>query len=286
MVRANGRGDLRGTGGPPVALRTEGLPPAVLAFHGFSGTPLEVELVVDVARELGLCAEAPLLPGHGTHARELSRTGWREWSSAAGATFRRMPTPVILAGFSMGSLLAIDLAAEHPNQVAGLVLLANAAWLSAPFPSWALALVDWLGLPDFLAPKSGSDLGDEAARREHVSYDSHPVHAAIEVLHAGARMRQRLSLVKCPTLILHGAADRVCPVANAWRVAAALGTEDSRVIIFPRSRHILCRDVERAQVRRELATFFGSVRQGIGNTGARVRAGEPARPLGEVTRDR
>lgn len=264
VAKVSPRGELRGPRDVKLGgLGAAGACPSVLAFHGFGGTPLEVELVVDVARELGLRAEAPLLPGHGTHARDLSRTGWSDWTSAARAAYRQMPAPLIAVGFSMGSLLAIDLAAEHPKEIVGLVLISNATRLTSPFPNWALALADWLRLPDFLAPKGRSDLGDEAARAAHVSYDSHPVHAAIEVLHAGARARELLPSVKCPTLILHGARDRVCPVANAWRVAQALGTDDSRVVIFPRSRHILTRDLERAQVRRELETFLSAGKQAV-----------------------
>jgi esterase/lipase len=48
----------------------------------------------------------------------------------------------------------------------------------------------------------------------------------------------------------------VTPVSNAWRVAVRLGTTQKRVVIFPRSHHILTRDVERADVRREIAHFL------------------------------
>jgi esterase/lipase len=63
--------------------------------------------------------------------------------------------------------------------------------------------------------------------------------------------------VKAPTLLLHGALDAVTPVSNAWRVAVRLGTVDKRVVILPRSRHIVTRDVERDVVRREIAQFLG-----------------------------
>lgn len=244
----------------PCTLRAEGATPSVLAFHGFGGTPFEVELVVDAARELGLNALAPLLPGHGTSALDLSNTRWSDWTRAARTAFDELPGPIVVVGFSMGSLLAASLAAQNPGRVAGLVLLANAAWLTSPFPSWALAIIERLGLPDFLAPKRGPDIADPESAQTHVSYASHPVHAAIDVRRAGIRVRERLALVRCKTLILHGAKDRVCPVANAWRVAESLGTDDCRVVIFPRSRHILTRDVERDAVKRELLAFFGRVR--------------------------
>ena len=256
--RARQFGGLIGAGNPaPIEL--PGRAPGVLALHGFTGTPLEVELVCDAAAELGLEAHAPLLPGHGTHARELARLRWSDWVDAAESAFdalERTRGPVVVAGLSMGALLAAHLASRHPERVAGLVLLANAAWLTSPFPSWPLMAIAALKLPDFAFPKFGSDIGDAYARSLNLTYSSQPVHAAIEVLKAGRVVQAKLGDVRCPTLILHGGRDRVCPARNAERVAELLGTRDRRVVILPESHHIVTRDIERAEVRRELRRFF------------------------------
>src|SRR5687767_6272140 len=90
--------------GDPSPIRHAGGAPAVLAFHGFGGTPVEIELVVDVAQALGLSAHAPLLPGHGTQASELAQTGWLDWKGAAEQAFDeldRATSPVIVAGLSL-----------------------------------------------------------------------------------------------------------------------------------------------------------------------------------------
>lgn len=249
------RGRLRGER-VPADLEVTGAATPVLAVHGFGGTPFEVELVLDVARELGHAGFAPLLPGHGTRAQRLSQTGFKDWSGAVDVALDRLKVPAVVAGLSLGTLLALDLALRRPESVKGLILLANAVWLRAPFPRWGLALADRLRLPDFLAPKAGPDISDPEFKRSHVSYDSDPVHAAVQVLRAGERVRARLGEIRCPTLILHGARDRVCPVSNAWRVAERLGSEDVRVVILPKSGHILTRDVEHATARREIAAFL------------------------------
>lgn len=251
------RGALRGEGDPS-ARDLDGRNPALLGIHGFGGTPLEVELVLDVARALGRRAHLPLLPGHGTHADDLARTGFSDWLGAAergllGVASERAPAVVV--GLSLGSLLATKLALDHPQRVRGLVLLANAFWLARPFPAWPLTLASALRLPDFRVPKVAADIADPAARRTHLTYGEQPVHAASAVQEAGARLRGELGRVRVPTLILHGARDRVCPVANAERVRARLGSPNVRVVLFPRSRHILTRDVERREVARELRRF-------------------------------
>jgi carboxylesterase len=244
----------------PPAISLAGRSPGVVAFHGFGGTTREIELAASVAGELGLAALARTLPGHGSHAKDLAKTRFSDWVAGAEKAYQEMAVqgPVIVAGLSMGSLLAAELSIQHPDRVRGLVLLANAVWLRPPL-AFALRAGAWLRLPDFLMKKGGSDIADAAARQSQVSYTADPVHAAIDLERSGRALSQRLGQVRCPTLILHGARDRVCPVENAWRVANLLGTRDVRVVIFPRSQHILTRDVERRDVARELRDFYARI---------------------------
>lgn len=251
------RGTLMGEGvADPLVF--PGKAPRVLAFHGFTGTPQEVALVVDVARELGLGAEAPLLPGHGARVSDLAPTRFADWLAAAEQHYRRLAQdgPVIVAGLSMGSLLAFHLAANHPQSTLGVIAMANAMWLESPWPTWPLKLIDRLRLPDFWMSKSAPDLGDREQRALHLTYNAQPIRAAISLLRAGEALSEQLHRVHAPTLLLHGELDAVAPVVNACRVSVRLGTTDKRTVILPRSHHILTRDVERETVRAEISAFL------------------------------
>lgn len=254
------RGSLIGEGvADPIVVT--GATPTVLAFHGLTGTPQEVALVVEVAAELGLSAEAPLLPGHGLRVSDLSRTSFADWLSAAEQHYDRVAArgPVIVAGLSMGALLALHLAKNHRENVVGVIALANAMWLHSPWPTLPLKLLDRLRAPDFWMPKSGPDLGDREQRALHLTYNAQPIRAAISLLRAGEALSEELHRVIAPALFVHGALDAVTPASNAWRVAVRLGSVQKRTVILPKSRHILTRDVERDIVRRELTAFVGSL---------------------------
>ncbi|MEP7050389.1 MAG: alpha/beta fold hydrolase [Pseudomonadota bacterium] len=250
----------------PLPIRIAGAAPGVVAFHGFGGTTREVELCTEVAEEVGLAALARQLPGHGSHARDLAKTRFADWVAGAESAYQELAGagPVIAAGISMGSLVAAQLAIAHPDRVRGLVLLANAAWLR-PSLAFALRAGGLLRVPDFLMKKGGSDIADPEARSTQISYTADPVHAAIDLERSGRALRDRFSQIRCPTLIIHGALDRVCPVENAWRVANLLGTRDVRVVIMPRSHHIVTRDTEKAEVARELRNFYSRI--AASNTG-------------------
>jgi len=248
-------GTLRGEGASQ-PLTSEGRAPVWLALHGYCGAPEEVRLVVEVARTGGFQAVAPVLPGHCTHARDLAPLGFDDWYEGVRAPFLEAAKrgPVLIVGLSLGSLLGTRLALEYPERVLGLALLANAFFLS-PFPSWPLRGVDRLGVREFGVPKFGSDIGDANARRTHLSYSVQPVGPAIRLLRAADQLFSELPRLACPTLIVHGAKDRLCPVSNAWRVAEQIGSDRTRVVILPRSHHIITRDFDRDLLATELSQF-------------------------------
>jgi pimeloyl-ACP methyl ester carboxylesterase len=162
----------------------------------------------------------------------------------------------VLVGLSLGSLIATELTLGAPGDVAGLALISSAFWLKSPHPGLTLAAAAALHAPAWYMDKKGPDLGDREAYETHVTYDAQPLHAAFSLQAAGKRLQGELFRIHRPTLILHGARDRVCPVKNAWRVAERLGTNDVKIRIFPKSHHILTRDRERGAVQEELTQFI------------------------------
>jgi carboxylesterase len=259
-------GKLLGTGDPS-AIRIEGAAGkgGFIAFHGFAGTPNEVRLLTDLAGQVGLAARAPRLAGHDSDVRNLMKVGWDDWVAGATSALLELcdttARRVVVAGLSMGALLATHLAAEYPERVAGLIALANAIRLRVPSPALVLNLCEVLRPFDnrFYVPKAGADIRDLEARRVHMTYDVTPMRGAVEVLHAGRRVRAQLSRVTCPSLVIHGALDQVCPVGNAARFARALGTKDVEVAILPRSGHIVSADTDRAEVARLIERFLRRV---------------------------
>jgi carboxylesterase len=263
---ASQRDGLVGRGDPsPIAIEGDDQRPAVLAFHGFAGTPKELRVAADVAAKLGLAARVPRLSGHTANVGDLMNVGWDDWvgdaKRALAALAERANGRVIVGGLSLGALLATHLAATEPKRVAGLFVLAHATWLHFSSFRLPLGVFEKLDLFDnrFYIPKHSADIRDPIARREHLTYAFNPVRSAIEVVRGGRVVRAELRRVTCPTLVVHGRLDRVCPVENAYRFAHELGTGDVTVRIMPGSGHIVTVDVDREEVARSLATFLGRV---------------------------
>ena len=249
--------------GDPSSIRIDGSAGhgGLVAFHGYAGTPNEVRILTDAAARAGLFARAPRLPGHDDDVRHLLKTGWDDWVMGATSAFFELAAAtaqrVIVAGLSMGALLAAHLAARYPERVAGLIALANATRLRIPSPGLILTCCEVLRPfgNNFYVPKANADIRDPETRRSHLTYDVTPIRGAVEVLRAGRQVRGELSGITCPTLVIHGALDQVCPPSNAYRFARALGTNDVEVALMPNSGHIVSADVDRAEVARLAEAF-------------------------------
>jgi carboxylesterase len=115
-------------------------------------------------------------------------------------------------------------------------------------------------MPDLYLVKPGpGNLVDRTHESEIVTYDRHPLRAALEVYRAGARVREVVGRIACPTLVQHGRRDAVCPWRNAIELPPLLGTRDVTVTLYERSAHVLGCDAERDDVAREILGLLSRI---------------------------
>jgi carboxylesterase len=238
--------------------------PCVVALHGFTGSAGELRAVLTPICEAGYPVDAALQPGHGTGAEHLQARIFDEWVDAARLRVRAAIEAhgrAVLLGYSLGSLVAMQIASELPAGLAGLIVMSNALTLGAssrvPLGLWARS---GRKMPDIylLKPRAG-DLVDRTHEDQIVTYDRHPLRAALEVYRAGARVREIVGRIACPTLIQHGRRDIVCPWRNATWLAPRLGTSRVTVGLYERSAHVLGWDGEREDVAAETLSFLGQI---------------------------
>lgn len=202
------------------------------------------------------------LPGHGlTRAPEgftLPRSGFVD---IVDETTRKLGAEgFVLIGNSMGGGVTWNYALAHPDRLRGIVLVDAAGWPregqddDGPVAFKILrnpvgrALVRDLdasamtraGLRDAFEPQP--DLATDAMVDRYVEMARAPGHKDIILgLMSGfdpadAATKEKLARIAVPTLIMHGAADRLIPVGDAAKFGDAI--PGSTVIIYEKTGHV------------------------------------------------
>lgn len=235
----------------------------MLCLHGFSGTPYEVRPLGRALGERGMTVLGPVLAGHGQDARALAASTAQDWLASAEAALlalrqRTGAARLGVLGFSMGGLLALRLAARHPDLVSVLVLLSVPLRLRR-YQRVGIRALGCLPGPLrralFLPKLGGPDVTDPGSRADNPGLPVMPVAALRELLRLQAHARADLPRVRVPTLVAHGLRDRTVPHTDALELLACLG-EQAEPLWLPRSGHLLGVDVERELLATAVVRFF------------------------------
>ena len=188
----------------------------------------------------------------GYSVRHAPRLDQSSISEMARVIEREIDSPVIAVGFSMGAIVASELARRTPHRVAALVLVAFNA--SADLPERAAvrprqqqavregrleAIVADELKPNYLAAANRGDPALLATIMDMArALGPETFIAQSEALRTRADLRPILPALTMPVLLACGAEDRLCPPEWHRRWAAAIGP-NARVIEIPDAGHLL-----------------------------------------------
>ncbi|MCJ7695582.1 MAG: alpha/beta fold hydrolase, partial [Anaerolineaceae bacterium] len=195
----------------------------------------------------GFTISAPLLPGHGTHPKDLNRVSWRDWVDCGEkylAELQKRCSRILVGGESMGALVALHLAANHPEidavtvaapalEVSGM----NLASLIAPFKKWLVKPVK----EDGLAWKG---------------YNVYPLKGAVEFYKFQKVVKKTLQKITQPILMFTGGLDATITPGCADLL---LNHVSSKVKIHHKmqdSSHCIYLDKENEQVCKITKAFY------------------------------
>jgi pimeloyl-ACP methyl ester carboxylesterase len=188
---------------------------------------------------------APDLPGHG---RSSGVEGLRTVADYAAFTLAFLDAlkldSIVVAGHSMGGAIAMELALRNPNKVKALVLIATAAKFDIPqerVETWRAVTMGRASQPfnnDGYSPKTISTK-PEIIREgwgEQIQTDPR-VRWGDLVACSQVDLRDRISRLEKPSLILAGADDTITPPAGAESLKSKI--KGAQLEVVPDSGHRL-----------------------------------------------
>lgn len=240
-------------------------PTSLVVSHGYLSAPGEIRELAGRLTGDGCQVYAARLSGHGTSPQQLGHTGradWRRSFSRAHAAAGAAGEPVILVGFSMGGLLALDAAARLPQRVAGIVVINTPLSLQDPASHLAPAVDAWNSMAQalhldrlcFTAVLNNAEWPD-------INYDRNPVASLHELELLMGEVRGLLPQVRCPVLILQADFDPVVVPSSAEELLARLGTEEKSVQRLAFKRHGITRGEGSTVVSEQIIDFVARLRR-------------------------
>jgi len=231
-----------------------GGPTGVLLIHGYTATTAEVRPLARIFHQQGYTVAGPLLPGHHTRPEDANRYRWRDWVCAVEESYQQLAAHrqrVIIGGESMGALLALYLASEHPEVVA---ILVYAPALKLKMSSLQTLLIRVLA--PFVPHIRKKEMGDDPLWQGYTVY---PLGGARELLRLQRQVRGRLARINQPILVVQGRLDAtVAPIA-AETVHDEVRSAVKELHWLPNSQHCVIIDREREQVNQLTLAFLRRV---------------------------
>ena len=255
----------------------------VLLIHGLTGTPSEMRFVGRRLHDAGYSVLGVRLAGHcGSEDDLIASTRHHWWDSVLDA-HRRLSgvcDRVFAGGLSMGALLALKLAIERPDDIAGLALYGSTLRYDGwTIPFWArlsfllpyVLKLGWGRKRRFMEqhPYGIKDQrvrdrivgcmlnGDSAA----AGLAGNPWPSLAEFSALSREVRRRLPQVRTPTLLIHAADDDVASISNSFEIARRIHGPIELMVLYD-SHHMITVDGERRQVSAKTAEFFARIPRG------------------------
>ncbi|MGI0493354.1 alpha/beta fold hydrolase [Alkalinema pantanalense CENA528] len=219
----------------------------ILCLHGHPGTGRSMGVFTQHLSQR-FCTIAPDLRGYGRSRTRRRFQMEDHLADLIGVLDQYQCDRTVILGWSLGGILAMELALRYPERVSGLILVATAArpWSDHPkvglldnvltgvagLINWAKPGWDWnittfgqRSLFRYLVQRHQSTTYQYLAREAVYAYltTSQPAtHALYQAMGRGYNRVPELSKIQCPVLMLMGEQDRHIAAASSRETAKAL----------------------------------------------------------------
>ena len=252
----------------------------VLLSHGITGAPAEMKPLARKLASAGFTVSCPPLAGHCSTLRELKRTRWTDWYSSletALAELRETCDRVFVSGLSMGALMALKLAADHPQSVSGVATLSATffydGWNVPQFRQRFLLpialhtpiryLYSWhepapYGIKDerlrnIISAVYASDETQLPARYGYSEFPGVTIRETFRLINAVKRDLRRIT---APLLIVHATEDDMATLENARFLASHVASRSIDTYFVDDTYHVLTLDRRKHDIAQRVTDFF------------------------------
>jgi len=243
----------------------------IVLVHGFLASPAELRAFAKKLEAAGHPVVGVRLKGHGTSPWDLRDRRWQDWLESVRRGYRIMSAladRICLVGFSSGGALALTLAAEKPERLAGVAAVSvplkfrNKNLNFVPLGHGANKLIRWVSSFEGIKPFRPNE-----SEHPHINYRNMPMRSLFELRRLVDELDDRLPDVRCPVTLVQGTEDQVVDPKSVEMIYKKLGSPEKSLHMVPSRRHgILNEDI--GDTHETLLSFLASLRTSPSTGGA------------------
>lgn len=232
--------------GEPYFLQTDRSKIGIIALHGFSSAPMEVNEMAVYLNKKGFNVYAPRLRGHGTTPEDLKTRSWKEWYESVSRAIiigSLMYDKIYIAGFSTGGLLALLSTKKCAPKLKGIICINAALKLNDLRIKTVLPAIEfWNELVEsFDANEYKKEYLPNKAEYPPINYNRHYIDAISQLSDLMKKTKKALKKITLPTLIIQAQNDPVVNPKSAQEIYDKITSQKKELIFMPFNNHVIIR---------------------------------------------
>jgi esterase/lipase/1-acyl-sn-glycerol-3-phosphate acyltransferase len=230
--------------GKPIFLHHANSAVGIVLSHGYLAAPAEVLLLGQYLYRLGFSVYLPRLRGHGTAPEQLAFVTAEDWQRSylrAVTIMKNTCQHVIVGGFSMGGLLALDAAALHPS-VMGCFSISPCLKLMDPAARMVPAVVTWNHIMESIhLPGATYRHFDNNPENPETNYPVNYLAGVHQLERLIERVNQHIPHIITPTLVVQADHDPVVNPTGAQDIISRIRSDEKELALMSSNRHVIVR---------------------------------------------
>ncbi|WP_265444605.1 alpha/beta hydrolase [Acetivibrio straminisolvens] len=219
-----------------------------LIIHGFAGNLGEIEPLNRYLSSKGFVTQCPILKGHMGSRQDLAVAKYTQWIESAENSLLELNSrcnKIIIIGFSMGGLIAVNLAAKYKTY--GIVTL------NTPIYHWDIKRI---------VKNVANDI--KTKDYKHIKYyigsaTSIPFSSMINFKVLLGKTKPLLKNIRCPIFIAQGLIDDTVHHKSADYIYKNVSSKVKYVKYYENSNHIICHSIDSKDVFTDIENFIENI---------------------------
>ena len=233
----------------------------VIAIHGFSASPKEMEKLALFINQNGFNVQTPRLAGHGTVPLDLKDKTWQDWYKCVSRSITIASLQykkIYIVGFSTGGLLALLSTKKECKEFVSVVCINAALHLNDLRIKTLLPAISFWNdiLKVFNQEEYTKEFIDNFPENPQINYNKHYISSIEELNLLMNKTKKVLPKIKKPTLIIQGKDDPIVNPSSGYEIYENIDSRHKTLQIIEAKNHVIVNNENNQELFSNILNFI------------------------------